>query len=212
MNKRIVILDIICFLAIPFIVWQHLREPFGDYWAILLSTVPGFIYTIYRFFSEKQFNIAGLFIISSLLIGTTVDLVSGSAERMLWNQVYLGYGYVLVYLVSMILKRPLAMYFAADFAYLQGYPRENSLALYRRNELFRGFQMITLLFAFRSLFQNSLKAWLLHMYGADAYGQMLIYMKISGWIFSGIITIGFFMIAAKINKVVAADYHTPVSS
>ncbi len=38
------------------------------------STVPGFIYTIYRFAVEKQLNIMGLFIISSLFITTAVNL------------------------------------------------------------------------------------------------------------------------------------------
>lgn len=212
MKRHLVILDIICYLAIPFFMWNHLRESLGDYWAMLLSTVPGFVYTIYRFIAEKQFNISGLFIISSLLIGTSVNLLSGSAEKMLWNQVYLGFVYAAFYLLTIIIRRPLAMCFAADFAYLQGHPRKNSLALFSRKELFGGFQIITLLFVIRFIFQNSLKAWLILTYGVDGYGQMLIYMNISGWIFSGLITLGFILIGIKTNKVVAALYQSSASS
>src|SRR5690625_7616003 len=64
MNKRLMLLDLICYGVIPFLIWNYGRESLGDYIAILLSTVPGFIYTIYRFIKEKQLNIFGLFIIT----------------------------------------------------------------------------------------------------------------------------------------------------
>ncbi len=200
------ILDILCYAVIPYVIWTNGRELLGDYWAIILSTVPGFIYTIYRFVNERQFNILGLFIISSLLLETTVNLLSSTAESMLWNQVYLGFGFGVLYILSMAIKRPLALYFAVDYAYLMGYARKDSIALYNRKELFSSFQWLTLLFVIRILFQNTFKAWLLSTYGADAYGQMLIYLKISSWIFAGLIMIGFMIISVKINKLVEQLY------
>ena len=59
----------------------------------------------------------------SLLLGALVDLLSGSAIQMLWNSVWLGFVFTVVYLVSMLVRKPLALYFAVDFAYLQGFPR-----------------------------------------------------------------------------------------
>ncbi|WP_192869556.1 VC0807 family protein [Lentibacillus sediminis] len=200
MNKKLMLLDLICYAAIPFLIWNYAREPLGDYLAILLSTVPGFIYTIYRFIVEKQFNIAGIFIIGSLLITTMVNLLSSSAESMLWNQVYLGYGFAGIHLLSILILKPLALYFAVDWAYLLGHAREDSKALFSTKGLFSGFQLLTGLFVFRGVFQNSLKAWLLQVYGADGYGQMIIYMNISGWIFSALIFAGFVWISVKINK------------
>src|SRR5699024_12411314 len=117
-------LVIVCYALLPFFFWNYGREPLCDYLAILLSTVPGFIYTVYRFVTEKQLNIAGLFIITSLFISTVVDLVSTSAIHMLWNQVYLGFGFGVVFLITSFIKKPLALCFAVDFAYLQGYQRE----------------------------------------------------------------------------------------
>jgi hypothetical protein len=198
MNKKLIILDIICYAVIPYFAWKYGREPLGDYIAILLSTVPGFIYTVYRFTKERQFNITGLFIISSLLLSTTINLLSSSAESMLWNQVYIGYGFAVFHLITVIFKRPMALYFAVDMAYLQGYPRKGSKALFNRKGLFIWFQLMSLLFVFRGIFQNSLKAWLIGMYGADGYDQVIIYMNVSGWIFSGLIMIGYFFISNKI--------------
>lgn len=204
MNRRLAFLDLLCYAAIPFIIWNYGREPLGDYWAILLSTVPGFIYTIYRFVVEKQFNIMGLFIISSLFITTAVNLISTSAESMLWNQIYLGLGFAAIFLLSMLLRKPLALYFAVDWSYLQGYERKSSKALFMTKGIFMGFQLLTLLFVVRSTFQNALKMWLLIRYGAESYGQMIIYMNISGWIFNGLIMLGFILISIKINNYITS--------
>src|SRR5699024_6127122 len=100
MNKMLIILDIICYVVIPFLLWNYGRSFLGYYLAVLLSTVPEFIYTVYRFVNEKQMNITGLFIITSLLISTVVDLLSTSALNMLWNQVYLGFGFGAVFLLT----------------------------------------------------------------------------------------------------------------
>src|SRR5699024_4286111 len=157
------------------------REPLGDYLAVLLSTVPGFIYTVYRFVNEKQLNITGLFIITSFLISTVVDLLSTSALNILWNQVYFVLVFYAVFLLTIIFKKPLALYLAVDFAYLQGYPREDSKKLFNVKGLFVWFQLINLVFILRALALNSLKASLIDSYGADGYNQVIIYMNVSGW-------------------------------
>lgn len=127
---------------------------------------------------------------------------------MLWNQVFLGFGYALFFLLSMLFRKPLALYFAMDLAYLQGYERNSSKALFRTKGIFRGFQLLTLLFVVRSTFQNALKMWLLIQYGAESYGQMIIYLNISGWIFSGLIMLGSILISVKINNYLQSQTET----
>lgn len=200
MNKRLIILDIICYAALPFLIWKYGRDILGDYPAMIISTIPGFIYTIYRFIVERQFNIGGLFVLVSLFIGTTVDLMSGSAEQMLWNGIFLGLFYVLVHLIALVLMRPLALYFAVDFAYLQGWPRKESKDLYYKKGIFKWFQLIQILFIIRGLFMAGLKTWLLQKYGVDGYDQMLIYRQISGWFFGLLITAAFFYTNVPISK------------
>lgn len=208
MNRKLVFFDLIFYAAIPYILWTYGKEPLGDYWAILLSTVPGLIYTMYRFVVEKQFNILGLFIISSLFITTAVNLISASAETMLWNQVYLGFGYAVIFLLSILFRKPLALYFAVDWAYLQGYARKSSKALFMTKGIFLGFQLLTLLFVVRSAFQNALKMWLLIKHDAASYGQMIIYTNISGWIFNGLIMLSFMLISVKINNYIQNQRET----
>ncbi|MFD2637866.1 VC0807 family protein [Piscibacillus salipiscarius] len=191
--------DILFYLVIPLIIWNYGRDLMGDYYAILLSTFPGFLYTVYRFIEQRQINITGMFVITTLLISTMVDILSPDAKAMLWNQVYLGYAFAGVFLFSMLIKKPLALYLAVDFAYLQGYERKNSLNLFKKKEIFKLYQLLTALFVIRGIFQSYFKSWLLQAYGVDGYGQMLIYLKLSGWIFGGLIVAGFFYTGHKIN-------------
>lgn len=86
-NKK-AILDLVFYLVIPFLIWKFAKPYIDPYYAMLLSSVPGIIYTLYTFKKEKQFNVTGFFILITLISNTTVDLLSGSAERMLWNDAY----------------------------------------------------------------------------------------------------------------------------
>lgn len=199
-NRKIIILDIIFYLVLPYFIWKFGRESAGDYLAMLLSTIPGFIYTIYRFILEKQFNIAGLFIIGSLALSTMVDLLSGSAERMLWNSISVGLFFALIHFIALIIKRPFALYFSVDFAYLQGYKRKASTPLFYQQGIFKWFQFIQILFITRSLFLAGLKVFLLQKYSVDGYESMLIYRQIASWVFTIAITGMFIYTNVPIQK------------
>lgn len=132
MKKHTILFDIICYAVIPFFIWNYGRGILGDYYALLLSTVPGLIYTLYRFITERQLNLTGLFIISSLAISTTVNLLSSTAEDMLWNQVYVGIAFAMIFLLSIVIKKPLALYFAVDFVFLKLEQRVYNLSINER--------------------------------------------------------------------------------
>lgn len=200
LGNKLILLDLIFYAAIPFVLWKYGREPFGDYAAMLISTIPGIVYTCYRFFKEKQFNIAGMFILGSLVLGTTVDLLSGSAEQMLWNGVYLSLFYVAIHFVALVMKRPLALYFAVDFAYLQGHARRDSKSLFFQKGIFKWFQVIQFLFIVRGLIMAALTVFLLKQYGVDGYSGMLIYKRIASGFF-GILTMAlYFYTSVPIQK------------
>lgn len=186
-GSKFITLDLFFYALIPYVLWKFGRDPLGDYTAMLISTIPGFIYTVFRFVKEKQLNITGLFVIVSLLLGTTVDLLSGSAEKMLWNGVYLGLFFVIIHFIALAVRRPFALYFAVDFAYLQGHERKSSTKLFYQKGIFKWFQIIQLIFITRGLFMAGLKVYLLKRHGVDGYDQMLIYRQIVGWVFSAII-------------------------
>jgi hypothetical protein len=198
LKSKLIWLDVIFYLAIPLGIWHFGRDFFGDYIAMLLSTIPGLIYTVYRFFVEKQFNVTGLFIICTLAIGTIVNLIAGSADRLLVYSIYSGVVMSIFYLFTVIIKRPMALYFYIDIAYLQGYARKDSYNLYTQKALFKYFYWITGLMSIKSLLEAGLKLFLYHRLGVKGYGTILTVMNIYGWVFGILITIGFIFIGKKI--------------
>ncbi|TYS60168.1 hypothetical protein FZC74_08485 [Sutcliffiella horikoshii] len=200
MKNKIVVFDLLFYLALPYLIWKFGQEPLGDYYAILLSTAPGFVYTIVRFAVERQFNVTGIFIMVSLLVSTLVDILSGDAFTMLQNSVYVSAGFGILILGTMLIKKPLALYFGADIAYLQGHKREDSLKLYQHKNILPSFYFITAVFALRGLVGAGLKYYLIGVYGVDGYDRILFFMKVNGWIFGALIAAGFIYSSLKINE------------
>ncbi|WP_150284575.1 VC0807 family protein [Rummeliibacillus sp. TYF-LIM-RU47] len=199
-NKKSILMDLIFYAALPYFIWKFGREPFGDYIAMLITTIPGFVYTIYSFIIDKQFNFTGIFILGTLAIGTTVDLLSGSAEQMIWNGVYLSLFYSSFYFVLLVMKRPVSLYFAIDFVYLQGHERKASKTLFFQKGIFKWFQYIQVIYIIRGLFMSGLTVFLLKNYGLDGYGEMLVFKQIANWIFSGLIIGLFFYINIPVQN------------
>ena len=115
---------------------------------MLLSSVPGlFIHCIPL--KRKQFNVTGFFILITLISNTTVDLLSGSAERMLWNDAY--YHIVLgIIVICTIFIKPLMLYFAEILQRLQGHDRDKSRELYRDSRIYPALQYLTLFSVYNS--------------------------------------------------------------
>ncbi|CAG9621080.1 VC0807 family protein [Sutcliffiella rhizosphaerae] len=199
MKSKTVVCDLLFYLALPYVIWKFGQEPLGDYYAILLSTVPGFIYTIVRFVVEKQFNVTGMFILGTLLISTMVDILSGNAFAMLQNSVYVSVLFGCFFLGTILFRRPLALYFGADIAFLQGYKRDDSLNLYKQKEILPAFYLLTIIFALRSFVGAGLKQFLINIYGVGGYDRILFFMKINGWVFGFLIAAAFFYCSYKTN-------------
>ena len=198
-NKR-TLRDLIFYLGIPLLIWNTCRPLLGDYGAMLLSTLPGIIYTLYVFFKEKQYSITGLFILASMVIGGILNLDSRTAYQMLWNNVYLNIGYVSFWCLSMLAKRPMAMYFFIDYAYLQGVPKDHSRALYRQMPFFKYFMFLTMFLAFRDLSDIFLRITLIHLYGVEGFNKISLITQIWGYATTFMFVYGIILIIKKIQK------------
>ena len=148
MKKRVT-LDILFYVGIPLFLWDVYREEWGDYLTILLGMVPAVIYTVVTFIHNREFNITGIFFLSLILINFTMNLLSSTAEAELWNSVWLAYASIAFYTLTMLIKRPIALYFFVDYAYAKGIPRENSKALYTQPGNFHYF------YKFMDIYQQS---------------------------------------------------------
>jgi hypothetical protein len=200
LQKNIVFLDLICFVIFPLVVWNVGKDYIGDYYAMLVSSVPGIIYSIYRFYELKRINITGLFIIGNLIIGTLIDVLAGSALQMLWNHVFYDYALTAFFLLTIVIKQPMALYFGLDFVELQGQDRTFSKKLFFQKKIFVIFQLITLGFALRNGILAAIKTWLILEYGADAFTKGLLFRQAFSWVMTGITVVGYSYISKMINQ------------
>lgn len=215
MKINYMLLELLIYLGLPYVIWTYGRDLMGDYYAMLVSTVPAIIYTIYRFLKDRQFNMVGVFVISSLMLGSALDLLSGSALQMLWNSVWLSYAFTAIFLFSMIIQKPLAIYFAVEFMFLQGYPRENSKKLYFMKGNVKWFQMVTGIFVIKELLMTSIMAWLIVKHGADAFMHFIVVRKVLSYGFSALIFAGFLYAgnkAMQLAKKREIDWLKPVQA
>jgi len=195
MRKKI-LYEIAFYLIIPLIIWDIGRKEIGDYYAMLITTIPGCIYAIWTFIKYKQYNITGIYIISTLVIGRTLDIISGSAEKMLWNTIYINVASIILWITSIIIKKPIGMYFFMDYACLKGYSHETSKALFSQKSLVKHFQYFTAFLIARDLEGAVLKAWSIKKYGVEGFNKIIIFMNINGYIFAGL-TIALVLIMGK---------------
>ncbi|GGE73684.1 VC0807 family protein [Priestia taiwanensis] len=199
-NNKVIVGDLIFFLIFPLVIWNFGREYTGDYYAMLLSSVPGIIYSVIRFMMVKKINISGLFIITNLVLGTLIDVIAGSAIQMLWNNVYYGYFLGFVFVTTIFINKPFALLFSLDFAELQGADRESTkVSFYQRKVLFV-FKLITLGFAVREILLASVKVWLIMEYGVESFDKGLILKQVLSWGITAISVFGFVYIYQLLSK------------
>jgi len=197
-NKR-TLLDLIVYLGIPLLIWNTCRPYMGDYFAMLLSTVPGILYTLYTFFREKQFSVTGVFILATMIIGIILDLYSKTAHQMLWNYVYLNIGLVIFWCLTMVTKRPMAMYFFIDYAFLHGIPKDHTRVVYRQMPFFRYFMLLTAFLAFRDFSDILLRIFLIHLYDVEGFNRIKVITQIWNTATTVMFIYGIILIVKKIQ-------------
>ncbi|KAA0549094.1 hypothetical protein FZW96_04050 [Bacillus sp. BGMRC 2118] len=191
MNKNLVLFDIIFYVALPLIIWNMGREIIGDYYAMLLSSVPGIIYTLIRFMKTKKWNVTGIFIVSTLTVGVLVDVLSGNALQLLWNNVYYSFVMSVFFIVTILIRKPMALLFALDVVEMQGYNREETRVLFCNPKIYKVYILITIAMGLRGLIIGVINSQLIMKYGVDAFDQGIIFKQVVGWVMTGITFFGY---------------------
>lgn len=200
MKNYVVLFDLICYVAIPLLIWNFGRDVLGDYYAMLASSVPGIIYSIYRFVLIKTFNLFGIFMLGNLIVGTLIDVLAGSAMQLLWNNVFYSFAIALLFIATVIINRPLFLFFAIDFNELQGNDREKMKKLFYQRKVLFTFKAITILFAFRDILLASIKIWLIKEYGVEAFDKGIVLRQVLSWGITGLSVIGFIYISKLLQS------------
>lgn len=195
MKGKAVLFDLLFYIALPLIMWNTIRESLGDYATMLLASVPAILYGLYSFIEQRRVNFSGLFILVTLIIGTLIDVLSGSALQMLWNNVYYGACIGIFYILSMLVKRPIAYYFALDGAEMMGYERSDSKVFFSAKKKMIVLYLITFCYGLRSLIVAAVNVHLIGKYGVEAFDQGIIFKQILSWSITIISALGFLYVA-----------------
>ena len=172
-------------------MWNTLRESLGDYATMLLASVPGIVYAVFSFIKERRINFIGLFMLITLAIGTLIDILSGSALQMLWNNVYYGVFIGFVFIASMLVKRPIAYYFALDGGEMMGYERSSVKMFLSSKKKIIALHLITLCYGLRSIIVAGVNVHLLRQYGVEAFDQGIVFKQVVTWTITIITAFGF---------------------
>jgi hypothetical protein len=178
LNKH-TLLDLLFYLGFSLVIWNTCRPLLGDYLAMLFSTLPGIIYTVYTFIKEKQYSVTGLFILATMIVSCILNLDSRTAHQMLWNYVYMNIGLVIFWCLTILAKRPMAMYFFIDYAYLHGVPKEHTRVVYRQMPYIRYFIFLTSFLAIRDFSNILIRIHLIRFYDVGGYNKISIITQ--GW-------------------------------
>ena len=197
-NKR-TLQDLIMYLGIPLLIWNTCRPWLGDYFSMLLSTLPGILYTLYTFFKEKQYSITGLFILATMIIGGILDVYSKTAYQMLWNMVYLNIGLVIFWCFTMIIKKPMGMIFFIDYASLHGVPKDHTRLLYRQMPYFKYFMLLTGFLAMRDLSDIFLRIFLIQLYDVEGFNKIKLITQFWNTATTVMFVYGILLIVKKIQ-------------
>lgn len=205
---KLIVFDFLFFAVLPYIVWTWVRHLVSDYHALLLSTVPCFIYSAGRFVLKRTWDVTGIFLVATLLIGTAADLLSGNAENMIQNHIRVLLAFSLLFVASMLAKRPLALYFYADTVKLLGWMPEDHRHPdnLRKRELLPYFQGLTLLFALRYVVLGLANFQMFSLYGVEGYGLLLWWRAGISWGFGALILLASLYVAGRVKERMSVHY------
>ncbi|AOL33795.1 UNVERIFIED_ORG: hypothetical protein BDK47_105150 [Anoxybacillus amylolyticus] len=199
MGKRIVMLDVVLYVVFPIVLWHALRGPVGEYGAMLICTVPGAVYTVYRYWLIRKVQWFGTFLIVNLAVSTLLNVLAGSALQMLWNDVWYSIVLAVCFLVTVVVRRPVMLYFSLDFVEMQGAPRSVMKKRFLERDVFPLFQWITVGFALRDGLLAAIKAHLIIRYGIEAFDRAIVIREVISWGFTILYVLGFIRISNILN-------------
>lgn len=203
--KNSMLWDIAIYLVLPMAVWRLGEGHLPDYYLILLTGVPGIVYTVLTLAIRKKANFTGIFILTTMLLDSALDLLAGSVRNMFlygfWQSVVM----IVFYGVTLLIRRPVSLFFALDVAELQGYNRQTSRELYDQPRPRRILILITVLMGVKSLGFAIIKWTVLTRFYSESLGKLIIgydhylfYIRIYNWVWGAVIAVCWVLFAKSV--------------
>jgi hypothetical protein len=196
------ILDILFYFVLPIFLWECGREYLPDYFAMIFSSLPGICYSFFRYLKAGKLNFTRMFLLINILAGLMIDLFSGSAIRILWNDVFYSLGLCLIYVVSSLVNKPLFLYFSLDILVDQGYDRSLTKELLFEKSPREMIKILTFLNGIREAVYSLFLMSLIKKYGVELYSLSILIDQLFGVLMSVLTVMLFIYLYSFLNKMV----------
>lgn len=208
-KKWHLLLDIFFYFFLPIFIWEIGRGGISDYVTMILSSFPGIAYSFFRFLHTKSsLNFTRLILLLNILIGLIIDLCSGSALQLLWNDTFYSLSLCVLYLASCFFHKPLIFYFALDILALQGYDRKLTKEILLKKESQRVLRTISVMNGIREFIYTITVMKGLSKYGVEIYTFSIWLDQLLSFTMSVISVAGFFYINRFMNQIVSVKKNT----
>jgi hypothetical protein len=197
------LLDILCYFVLPIFLWEFGRGYLPDYFAMILSSLPGIFYSFFRYLKAGKLNFTRMFLLMNILAGLMIDLLSGSAIRILWNDVFYSLGLCLLYVVSSLVNKPLFLYFSLDILVEQGYDRSLTKELLFEKSPMEMIKILTFLNGIREAVYSLVLMSLIRKYGVELYSLSILIDQLFGVLMSIFTVILFVYLYSFLNKMIS---------
>jgi hypothetical protein len=197
------LLDLLFYFVFPILCWEIGREYLPDYIAMILSTLPGVSYSFFRFLKSNELNFTRKFLLFNILAGLFIDLLSGSALSLLWNNAFYSLGLTLAYLISCFFNKPLFLYFSLDILVEQGYDRRLTKELFFEKGALKSLKTLTLLNGIREFIYALLLISLISKYGVEIYSLSILIDQFFSFLMSGVTITIFIYLYKHLNEIVS---------
>jgi peptidoglycan/LPS O-acetylase OafA/YrhL len=195
------LIDLFFYFLFPFVIWETCRQFINDYLAIILSVLPGIVYSLYRLFHSMELNFTRMFLLANIIGELIVNLFSGSALQLLWNLAFYSLGLAILYLVSCFINKPLFLYFALDILVTQGYDRNITKEMLKETNSLSILKIMTITNSINQLSYAILLMLMISIKGIEAYSYSMIMEQILNLAVSVISVCGFYFIYKNINEI-----------
>ena len=115
-NKKSVILSILINGFLPLIIYKILMNYFPNLTSLIIATIIPCIGNLYEILKDKKIDVYAMFILFGFIIGIIAVLLGGGEKFLLLRESFITGIMGMVFLISLLLKKPLIYYFAQRFS------------------------------------------------------------------------------------------------
>ena len=135
-----------------------------------------------------------------MLFARLMDLVVDTPEGILWNDVRINVIYCLLWAVSILIRKPIGLYFFLNYASYRGLNYHESKKSFSRKPFVKYFYYFTLLLLAQDAFMALLYTVLIKTYGIEGYNKILLISTCFNYLNIGLIVVSVIFIVKRLKK------------